>query len=341
MTRRQVARWQRDRQRRRTITILGLAVIFLVLAIPLFGYYQTIIAPRRALVVRVYDTKFSMGHYVKLLRAQAAFSPTQLNLSTAPFELLQIMEDGELLFYGAPRLGVTVTREEIDRAIRNNMLPPLQEGEDPNSPQREREFQENYRQYLNATKLSEADQRALVERDLLQGKVREILGQRVPAVAEQVHLQALLVANQDTAQKALERLNQGEALAALTEELTPLQQPGEATPTDPLGIREKKGDLGWVPRRIFPQWDEVLFALEPGVWSDPVPTLEGFYLLQVVEKDPARAIDEENREVLKDIALEDWLLEERRIALEAEEMVRSFGSDKYEWAIRELQQLRQ
>lgn len=342
MTRRQTARWQREQQRRRLITILGAVAILMVMAIPAFGYYQTIIAPRHALVVRIYKTKYSMGDYLKLLRAQAALAGGQLDLSLAPFQLVQTLEDNELVYYGAPRLGITVTREEIDQEVRNRMLPPPGEGEAPTQQQLDKEFQENYRQYLNATQLSERDHRALVERDMLRDKVRERLGQKVPVVAEQVHIQAVLASSEDAAKTARERWEKGEDIAALTAELTPTQNPNEAQPADPLGVRERKGDLGWVPKRILPQtWDDIIFKLEAGAISEPVPAAEGFYILRVAEKEPARTIDQANREVLKDRALEDWLLEERKVARDAGEMARAFDSTKYDWAVRELRQIKQ
>jgi len=340
MTRRQMARWQREERRRRIVLTLGAVVILLVLAIPAFGYYQTVIAPRHALVVRVYDTSYDMGYYVKLLRAQSAMAGGQLDLSLAPFQLVQTLEDNELIYYGAPRLGISVTGEEIDQEIRRRMLPAPREGETPTQEELDREFRENYRQYLNATQLSEADHRALVERDLLRNKLREHLGQTVPTVAEQVHLQALLLESEEAAKKAAERLKNGEDLAALAEELTPTQPAAAGRNPDPLGIREKKGDLGWVPRRIYPQWDDIIFSLEPGSLSEPLPAMEGYYILRVVDKEAARRVSEANREVLKDRALEDWLLEERRIARDAGELVRAFDSEKYEWAMRELRQVR-
>ncbi len=342
LSRRQVARWQREQQRRRVVTILGAVAVLLVLAVPAFGYYQTILAPRRAVVVRIYDTTYRMGDYVKLLRAQAALSGGQIDLSLAPFQLVQTLEDNELVFYGAPRVGVTVTKAEVDQEVRKRMLPEPKEGESPSPQQLESEFQENYRQYLNATKLSESDHRRLVERDLLRDKVRQNLGLKVPAVAEQVHLQAVLAPDEDTAKKAAERLKAGEDIAALTAELTPTQQTSEeGRPADPLEIKARKGDLGWVPKRILPQWDDVIFNLEPGSISDPQPAAEGYYILRVTEKEAARTIEDGNREVLKDRAMEDWLLEERKVARDANEMVRSFDSDKYDWAVRELRQIKQ
>ncbi|MBI2918777.1 MAG: peptidylprolyl isomerase [Chloroflexi bacterium] len=340
MTRRQMARWQRERQRRRLIVVLGAVAVLLVLAIPAFGYYKTIISPRRAMVVRVYDTTYRMGDYVKLLRASQALSGGQMDLSLAPFQLVQTLEDNELVYYGAPRIGVTVTRQEIDDEVRNRMLPPPGEGETPTPQQLDKEFQENYRQYLNATKLSESDHRRLVERDLLRDKVRERLGQNVPAVAEQVHLQAVLTADEDTARNAAERLKNGEDIAALTAEMTPTQAQSEFQQADPHDVRGKKGDLGWVPERIFSDWDAIIFELDPGALSDPVGTAEGFYILRVVEKEPARTIDEANREILKDRALDDWLLEERRVARDAGELARAFDSEKYQWVIEELGQIR-
>ena len=69
-----------------------------------------------------------------------------------------------------------------------------------------------------------------------------------------------------------------------------------------------------------------------GALSQPVGTRAGFYLIQVVDKAEARRIEAEDRESLKDRALERWFLEERK----ENRITRHFDSDKYALALKQV-----
>jgi len=73
------------------------------------------------------------------------------------------------------------------------------------------------------------------------------------------------------------RLRKGETFAKLAAELS--QDAASA---------KQGGDLGWVARgELNKAVEDVLFALESGAVSEPVPTAEGFHILKLLEVQPA------------------------------------------------------
>ena len=332
-TRRQLSRRERDRRLRRLMWIAGAVFLILIIAVPGYAAYVEYYLPPRQLLVRVNDTVYDMGYYVKMMRwlqAMAAAQEQEFSLAVIPFELIQTLEENELIRQGAPRVGISVTAEEVSQELRDQLLGPPDPDEEIDEAKLETEFQERYRQLLNAIRFSDAEYRRLVEIDLVRERLREHLGLQVPTVAEQVHLQAILLTGEtgedpeEQAKQIADRLAAGEEFSALAEELSEDEE-----------FREKGGDLGWLPRGIMhEQLDEVAFSLEPGIVSELIVTSQGYFVIKVLEKAEAREIDEEPRESLKDKALADWLIEERK----ANDVVRSFDSKKYEWAIEQLSQ---
>jgi parvulin-like peptidyl-prolyl isomerase len=53
--------------------------------------------------------------------------------------------------------------------------------------------------------------------------------------------------------------------------------------------------------------EEVAFALQPGQFSGVVISELGYHIVQVVERDPARQISQENLSLLQETAVQDWV----------------------------------
>jgi parvulin-like peptidyl-prolyl isomerase len=146
------------------------------------------------------------------------------------------------------------------------------------------------------TGFTEADFRALVESSLLQEKVEAALKAEMPTVAEQVHARHILVATEEEALAAIERLNAGEDFAALATELS----------TDTASGAEG-GDLGWFGRgQMVAAFEDVAFSLEPGQRSDPVASEFGYHIIEVLERDDARALEGDALTAFQSEQLEAW-----------------------------------
>jgi len=105
------------------------------------------------------------------------------------------------------------------------------------------------------------------------------------------------VAAEDQANDVLQQLKNGADFAALAASLS----------TDP-GSKAKGGDLGWFPRGMMDKpFEEAAFALQPNQLSDVVHGANGYHVIQVLERDPARPLPDNELESLRAKAASDWL----------------------------------
>jgi peptidyl-prolyl cis-trans isomerase C len=122
----------------------------------------------------------------------------------------------------------------------------------------------------------------------------------VPSTAEQVHVQQILLYNQDKAQSFLIQLNGGadfDELASQADSLT-------------------RGDLGWVPRGYLlePKIEEAAFGLEVGKHSDVITTDVGFHIIRILARDPQHPLSPDAYLALQELALKNWIEEQRKQA---------------------------
>lgn len=128
----------------------------------------------------------------------------------------------------------------------------------------------------------------------------------VPETARFASARHVLCETREDCQAALERLEAGEDFAALARELS----------TDELSA-ENGGDLGWIPlvddHVYLPsaEMDEMIRWLEPGERSEVFESDFGFHVLEVVEIDEERELDEQLRNRLSESAVQDWLARRR------------------------------
>jgi len=122
----------------------------------------------------------------------------------------------------------------------------------------------------------------------------------VPSTAEQVHVQQILLYNQDTAQSFLTQLNGGADFNEL------------ALQADPL----TRGDLGWVPRGYLlePKIEEAAFSLAVGEHSEVITTDVGFHIVRILARDPQRPLSPDAYLSLQELALKKWIEEQQQQA---------------------------
>src|SRR5215211_2603036 len=114
---------------------------------------------------------------------------------------------------------------------------------------------------------NEAAFRSALKRAAESAWMRDKIIAGVPSTAEQVHVQQILLYNQDTAQKFLAQLNGGVDFDEL------------ALKADPL----TRGDLGWIPRGYLLNQviEQAAFSLEVGAHSDVITTDVGFHIIRI------------------------------------------------------------
>ena len=127
--------------------------------------------------------------------------------------------------------------------------------------------------------------------------MRDKIISNVPSTAEQVHVQQILLYNQDTAQSFLTQLNGGADFNEL------------AFKADPL----TRGDLGWVPRGYLLnlQIEDAAFNLSVDQFSDVIATDVGFHIVRILARDPNRPLSPDALLSLQELALRKWVEEQR------------------------------
>jgi len=130
--------------------------------------------------------------------------------------------------------------------------------------------------------------------------MRDRIISNVASTAEQVHVQQILLYNQDTAQDFLLQLNGGADFDEL------------ALRADPL----TRGYLGWVPRGYLlnAQIEEIVFSLDVGQYSDVIVTDVGFHIVKVLARDPARPLSPDSLLTLQELTLNSWVEEQKKLA---------------------------
>ena len=159
---------------------------------------------------------------------------------------------------------------------------------------------ENLSKWQSEHGYTEQTFRSALRRGAESAWMRDRIISTVPSTAEQVHVQQILLYNQDTAQSFLAQLNGGADFNEL------------ALRADPL----TRGDLGWVPRGYLldAKIEESAFVLEVGGHSDVIATDVGFHILRILARDPARPLSPDAYLALQELALKKWVEEQRQLA---------------------------
>ena len=278
-------------------------------------------------VLNVNGVERTMGEMIdraKVLVVSQVEAGVQPKIPNVPFEVLTRLVDEELLIQGAPLLGVTVTRDDVDEEIRSTFYPRATPGEEQDPDALEREFQERYTDFLTVSQLSDETYRQIARANILRAQIREIVGQNVPSLEESVFVHWIRVSDEAVASEVVGRLEAGEEFDALAREYN----------QDTVWA-DHDGEVGWVPRGAFFELEEALFSIEHGVVSSPLRSRSGVYILKVTDGPEIVEVNDNLKEVLKTQALENWLDEQR----ESNNIVVDFNSEDGDWVISKILEL--
>jgi peptidyl-prolyl cis-trans isomerase C len=119
----------------------------------------------------------------------------------------------------------------------------------------------------------------------------------VPATADQVHAQQILVPDEATAQTILGKLQAGAKFAPIAQQYDPVAG----------------GDLGWFPKGYLtvPEVEAAAFSLQPGQTSEIVHSRLGYHIINVIERDVQHVLSPDARLVVQQAALRTWLQDRR------------------------------
>lgn len=126
--------------------------------------------------------------------------------------------------------------------------------------------------------------------------MRDKIIAEVPASAEQVRLQQILVYDPEAANQALARLKNGADFADLAASYDPVTH----------------GELGWVPMGYLldAKVEAAAFALQPGTYSEIIASDVGYHILKVIERGE-HPLSPDALLVLQELFLRDWVAQQR------------------------------
>ncbi|OQY91593.1 MAG: hypothetical protein B6D39_06475 [Anaerolineae bacterium UTCFX2] len=142
--------------------------------------------------------------------------------------------------------------------------------------------------------------RLALRRSIQAAWMRDRIAAQVPTTAEQVHVRQILLYEADQANEVYRLLESGNSFRNLALQYDPVTG----------------GDLGWFPRGYLPhpQIEEAAFNLDLEAYSPIIETPAGFHILQLLERDSARALAPDALLALQAKAVADWLAQNRQTA---------------------------
>ncbi len=346
-TKKQIAMGRKEARQNRIILISVILLVTLVVLILAFGLIQELLLKPSQPVAEVNGVKIPAdeyqdlvtytryNQYVNISNLQNAIdelqtspegnefiitfyeqqlSQLQSSLALLPQDTLDEMIDDELIREEAEAQGLTVTADEVEQSItedlRRALSTPPQEPLTGTTdlltptPIPQESIDELYNRILGNMQLSKKSFRAIVQRSLLRGKVQELLASQVPTTGLVIQVQLIETETEEEATAAQERIEGGEDFALVAQEVS----------TDTLSA-ESGGDLGWIaPGQLSPRYGEDLeafvFSLAPGELGI-VESNGMYYVVLVSERDENGPLPEEVLSAQQNSALRDWLDERK------------------------------
>ncbi len=241
-------------------------------------------------------------------------SQLQSSLALLPQDTLDELIDNELIRQEAEAQGLAVTADEVDQTIdeglRSDLSPPPQEPltdtvDSPTpTPIPQERIDEVYQMVLDNLQISSKSFRAIIQRNLLRGKLQELLASQVPTTGLVIHVQLIETESEEEAAAALERIEGGEDFGLVAGEVS----------TDTLSAG-MGGDLGWVTTGQLSQsygqdLEAYAFSLAPGELGTTASN-GMFYVVLVLERDENGPLPEQVLSTRQSSALRDWLEEKK------------------------------
>ena len=285
-----------DAEQRSRVLLIGgvVAVVLVALGFIGFGWYQTQIKPLSKTILRVGETKFSLAHLERRMELERQQNPfyaqpqQQVILADAVFQRLE--QEAKLL-EAAEQLDISVTEEEIANEIKQRGNLAEEAGE--------KVYGFELARQVEASGLGVNEYQQMLRAELLELKVRDYFTFLAPSSEPQVHARWIAVSDEARAEEALQRLDAGEDFAAVARE-----------ESEDVGTAEEGGDLGWRPRGGFPdeEMEDFLFEeAQPGQHSEVLSTVLGLYIVQLVEPEQDRELDEVLRSTVVAREMTEWL----------------------------------
>jgi len=253
-TRRQLSHFQKQKRRERIIFISGIAIIAAIVLIVLVGWFNGEYRPLHKTVIKVYDTKINTAYFIDTLEIAGQGQEAGRIQAMTDSVVNEIIQD-ELVRQGAMKFGITISDDEVKKAVVGSSLP------------------------VNDASMG------LVRFQLLQSRLKgEHFSSQVPESDNQVYMMAMLVESDSLALEVRDKFISSNNFTALASEYA-----------QNYTSKQNKGDYGWHPTTIYVNQlgssipVDFAFSVEKGALSPPLPDKDsykqvGYWLLRVNNK---------------------------------------------------------
>ncbi|MDP2661079.1 MAG: peptidylprolyl isomerase [Dehalococcoidia bacterium] len=358
-TKRQLSRWQREERVRRITLISAAVAIFIIVAIPVFGFTREYVLKGRETVARVNQSTLNLSDFAKLLgvrgflidnqisslqRITGGQSSSQLQSSIQNLQQLrselpdQVVQDWiseQLMQAEASRLGISVSPDEVTASIRSQFDPAYaqsQEAQPTSTPgQGAQPSPTPGQQPLTDQQFQAQYQDFLKQAGTSDALYRSLVEDPLLRVRLEDHL--VKDVQSPSPQVHLLAIIVGTESDA-NQVLDRLHQ-GEdfAQVAQEVSLDQQSadngGDLGWTPRGLMDQsLEDAVFSAKAGDLGGPIEASQGYVVFRVAERDDSRVVDPATLEKMKAALLARWLVQ----AEDGNQVSRLLTSDMITWA---------
>ena len=322
-----------ERKHQRLVWAIGSALILIIVGVVLAGFYQQFYHPPRVWAGNVRDVEFTMGDLVERIRVLQGLTG-QVDLSIVPFEYLQNQLIAEILRQASPGMGISITEEDIDEALRAQFLPQAAAGDEVAAGQLDEEFRQRYSTYLTRTGLSDQDYRVILEEQIADFRLRSILAASIEETGNQVEVEWIRIETNSTVIPAEVR-----SRLDIEEFGTVAREVGV-----PDRFADASGYVGWIPLGAFPGLDPIIFGdeeegidpLAVGDISPPIPTFEATYIIHILSPEEDGEISLPMRGKLLNQLARQWELDQLTRGSEEGWLKMNFNSKWYAWVAEQV-----
>ena len=293
------------------------AAILIAVGFIAFGWYQTQIKPLNKTVLRVEDVKFSLAHLERRMRLENEGNPFYTssldNLRLLPDVVINQLTAEAAILTGGSELDLTVNDEDIAGAVRvrGNLAPEVEATV----------FADEFRRQVDESGLKRSEYEQMLRASVMEEKAREHFQSIAAQEEPQVRASIISVRDETEAERALELLAAGEDFTDVA----------VLVDADPTSL-----DLDWFPRGGSPQAvsdvEDFLFDTETDVGSrSEIISAFGFFLIaELLERDDARSVDDDQLFSIAEREFTDWVVDLReRLDIEqdftSEDAIRSIN----------------
>ena len=311
-----------ERQLQRLVLALagiGLAALVAILSI---GFYRSNIAPPGRTVAETTAGVITLREVVpiaKLIRLSNGLPDN--HVGTLPQDGMNLLiRDAILRERTGPAFDVEVTQADLD-ILMVSQFEPAESFEGQTPVTLTEAGRKEYEDFLDIVDVSDEEYQRYLEGELYFNGVQTTLERILPEEMEQVLLHWIVVSNTRDAEAAKARLDEGEDFAAVAADVS-----------QERSVADENGEVGWVPRGVFTELDEEIFALEAGQYTDPIAASFGVVVAYVTEGPVDHELSEQMRATLAAQQGSDWFQGQLVEAVVSYD----FNEDDFNWVARQL-----